>query len=271
MCEISIIMPLCNHEKHVHDAVESVLNQSFKDFELILADFGSSDNALSMVRSFKDNRIRIIGRTDLYDRIHALNAGLESASGKYIAIMEADCIMHVDRLKIQHTLMEAEPSITVCGSRIKPSENQKTTNKEQKATVPGGLMEKPLPAFLRGNCMIHATAMIRKTFLTENRLHYENYPDVEGFKLFTEVAKRGGQFYVDTQTLLYCYAKEEREDERKQSSYESVINEIVQFMADTNPELSVILANFKKLKETDMMTQQDIVGFFHNFFMKNNS
>ena len=182
--------------------------------------------------------------------------------------MYADSIMHVDRLRIQHAMMEAEPSITVCGSRIKQFGDKKQENSAMQAAPPGGLIENPLLAFMRGNCMIHATAMMRKQFLNEHCLQYENCPDAEDFKLWAEIAMRGGQFYVDTQNLLYCPAINRQEDE-KQGSPESIINGIVEFLAKDSPELSVILASFKKLKDKEMMTQQDIVGFFHHFFMKN--
>lgn len=91
------------------------------------------------------------------------------------------------------------------------------------------MLENPLPAFLQGNCIIHATAMIRNRFLKEHQLQYETYPDAEDFKLWIEIAKRGGQFYVDTQTLLSCHAVNEPEDEQNRQSSENIIREIVDF------------------------------------------
>jgi len=111
--------------------------------------------------------------------------------------------------------------------------------------------------------------MIRNQFLKEHQLSYENYPDAEDFKLWAEIAKHGGLFYVDTQTLNYCHATNHQEIEQKQQTSETIINEIIAFLANRSPELKVILKNFKKLEEKEMMTQLDIVAFFHNFFMKN--
>ncbi len=269
MSEISVILPVCNHEKYVHDTIKSILNQSFEDFELILADDGSTNDSLSVVKSFEDSRIRIIARNDLHNRTNALNAGIESASGKYIAMMEANHIMHVDRLKIQHAFMEAEPSITVCSAHIKYFDAQKQENNAIKLRVPGGLIENPLLFFLSGNCIIHPTVMIRNQFLKKHQLLYENYPDAENFKLWTEIAKRGGQFHMDTQQLQYGQVTNKQDDGLKRQSSDHIINEIVEFLAKRHPELEVILANFKKLQDKETMTHLDIVGFFHHFFTKN--
>ncbi len=233
MSEISVILPVCNHEKYIHDTVKSILNQSFGDFELILAGYGATDGSLSVAESFEDSRIRIIARNDLHNRTNALNAGLELVSGKYVALMEADHIMHVDRLKIQYAIMEEAPSITVCGARVKYLDAQK---QEIKLPVPGGLIENPLLSFLRGNSIIHPAVMIRNQFLKKHRLRYENYPGAEDFKLWVEIAQCGGQFYVDTQTLLSCCAPKKQEGEQEQQSSSNIIDEIVEFLAKKHPE-----------------------------------
>ena len=169
-------------------------------------------------------------------------------------------------------LMEEEPSVAVCACRVKLSATQKPEIEIQK-TLPlvTGLIEYPLLDFMQGNCIMYPTAMIRKTFLSKKQL----LRDIEDFKLWVEIAKQGGLFYVDTQTLLYCYTTDNSENEEQQSQLsETVINEIVEFLTYTNekncPELRVLLENFRKLKDKELMTQQDIViGFFLNFFTKN--
>jgi glycosyltransferase involved in cell wall biosynthesis len=273
---MSVIIPVCDHESHVHDAIKSVLAQSFTNFEIIVAGYGAADNTLSIVRSFDDRRIHIISGNDFHDRISALNKGLETASGKYIAIMQANHIMHVNRLKVQHAFMEAEPSIDACSCCTKQLGNQKSMETSQNpSSVPGsgGLIENPLLNFLQGNCIIYSSAMIRKMFLEKHQLQYENYPDAEDFKFWTEMAKHGGQFYVDTQQLQYYFATDKRKNGQKQQSIEKITHEIVVFLTEINgknyPELPVILENFKMLQEKEMITQQDINRFFHHFFTVN--
>ena len=111
---ISLVTPTYNTERYIREAIDSILCQSFTDFECIVVDDGSTDNTRDIIRSFDDRRIVLI--ENKHDFIGSLNLGLDTARGRYIARMDADDIMHPDRLKIQHTIMETEPSITVCST-----------------------------------------------------------------------------------------------------------------------------------------------------------
>lgn len=88
---VSIIMPVYNSEKYLPKAIESVLNQTYKDFELLLVNDGSKDNSLSMCQAFadRDNRIRIINKEN-GGLCSARNAGLDNATGEYIAFIDND-------------------------------------------------------------------------------------------------------------------------------------------------------------------------------------
>lgn len=97
-------MAVYNGEKYITAAIKSVLNQTFGNFEFIIMDDGSTDGTLDIINSFKNKRILLIKNKHNY--INTLNTGLEKASGKYIARMDADDIMHIDRLSIQYAIME---------------------------------------------------------------------------------------------------------------------------------------------------------------------
>lgn len=275
MCMISVIMPVCNNEKHLHDAIESILKQSFINFELIISDFGSTDNTLSIVRSFQDKRIRHIANTQNHSS--ALNAGLGLAAGKYIALMYPDNRMHVDRLKIQQAIMEAEPMISVCGTRVELIGDKIVSDSIKKGPI--GLIENPLLAFLQGNYLLHSTIMLRRAFLIEHDLCYENYSYAEDFRLWIEVAKHGGEIHIENQPLLYYRMTDEQEGEQRdgerQKAYENAINDAVEYLININeaayPELKTVLDGFKKMQHNELMTGQDITIFFHNLFAKNKS
>lgn len=116
--QISVIMAAYNAEKYIGEAIESTLGQSFSDLEIIIVDDGSTDATRSIVRSYPDERLKLI--ENKHDYIGSLNIGLKTASGKYIARMDADDIMHIDRLKIQYAIMEEDPRTTICSSWITP-------------------------------------------------------------------------------------------------------------------------------------------------------
>ncbi|MDD4761099.1 MAG: glycosyltransferase family 2 protein, partial [Bacteroidaceae bacterium] len=111
---ISIVMSAYNVEKYIKEAIDSIIGQSFSNFECIIVDDGSTDSTRDIIRSCQDERIVLL--ENKHDFIASLNLGMDAARGKYIARMDADDIMHPDRLKIQYSVMESEPSITVCGT-----------------------------------------------------------------------------------------------------------------------------------------------------------
>ena len=89
MCEISVILPAYNSEKYIKKAIESVLNQTFTDFELIIINDGSTDNTLNIINSFSDSRIRLINQENMGPGA-SRNRALRIARGRYIMYLDSD-------------------------------------------------------------------------------------------------------------------------------------------------------------------------------------
>ena len=272
MCEISVVMPVYNAEMYVKDAIESVLKQSFGVFEFIIIDDGSTDKTCSIIQSFDDKRIKLI--VNKHDFIGSLNLGLDSAEGKYIARMDADDIMHIDRLKIQYSIMENETEITVCGAGIV---RFGANLRPESLAHFSGLIKNPLLKFIQRNFLFHPTAMIRTDFLREHKLKYENYFYAEDFKFWTEIAKMGGQFYIDNQPLLYYRISDnqvsKQKSEEQKATTEIIITEIIEYLIEQNnseySELSMTFSNLCQLREKGLITKYEISVFFQNLFFKN--
>ncbi len=94
---VSVIMPAYNHERYVGEAIESVLNQTFSDFEFIIINDGSTDSTDSVIRGFNEPRIRYYTQENI-DAPHTINKGLSLARGKYISIINSDDAYHPERL-----------------------------------------------------------------------------------------------------------------------------------------------------------------------------
>ena len=218
MTAISVLMPTYNASKYVAEAIESVLQQSFKDWELLIVDDGSTDDTVNVIRSYADKRIRLICND--HDFIGSLNLGLKEATGKYIARMDADDLMHPDRLKIQYAIMEEEEEITVCGSWVR------IFGENKPGIVPTSLKGKLTDVYrflLKQNPLFHPTVMIRREFLRSHALQYERYSHAEDYKLWFEIAKKGGIFFVEDQPLTFYRASEGQvskvyKDEQKETS-----------------------------------------------------
>jgi glycosyltransferase involved in cell wall biosynthesis len=112
---VSVLMTVYNGEKHLAEAVESILGQSFRDFELVVVDDGSTDRTAEILRSYDDPRMRVVSPGRL-GRAGALNRALEESSASLVALMDADDISLGHRLARQVELVESSPDVAVCST-----------------------------------------------------------------------------------------------------------------------------------------------------------
>jgi len=113
--KVTVLMPAYNAEKYIGEAIASVLNQSFTDFELLIINDGSTDSTQKIIHSFRDKRIVLINQQNKGVSA-ALNVGLKAARADYIARFDADDVCHPDRLKIQYEFITSYPQYTIIGS-----------------------------------------------------------------------------------------------------------------------------------------------------------
>jgi glycosyltransferase involved in cell wall biosynthesis len=189
MMNISVLLPVKNGAVNLKECMDSILNQSYQNFELLIFDDDSIDNTLQILKTYKDGRIKLFsGKLGF---ITNLNKGIEYSRSKYIARMDADDIMDPLRLEIQLERME-NLRIDVCASWLKMFGAY--TKTYIKTYGLHGFVDNPLAELVQINCIAHPSIMIRRSFLIENKLQYENYPFVEDYKLWFEIAKKGGAF-----------------------------------------------------------------------------
>lgn len=113
--KVTVLMPAWNAEKYIGEAIRSVLNQTFTEFELLIIDDGSTDNTVVEIKKFTDNRLRLI-ECEHEGIAFALNKGLQEAKGIYIARFDADDICYPERVKIQYEFMMAHPDYILIGA-----------------------------------------------------------------------------------------------------------------------------------------------------------
>lgn len=111
---ISIVIPLYNKEKAIVQTIQSVLNQSYSDFEIVIVDDGSTDNSASVVESFNDTRIKLI-RKENGGVCSARNRGIIEAKGELVALLDADDLWDKDYLKEQVQMIEDFPEASMWG------------------------------------------------------------------------------------------------------------------------------------------------------------
>lgn len=119
MPKVTVAMPVYNDAIYVREAIDSILVQSFADFQLLIVDDGSTDATPDIITSYADERIRIIHHKQNRGRPFARNTALDAADSQYFAWMDADDISLPQRLQCQIDFMDIHPDISVCGTAIK--------------------------------------------------------------------------------------------------------------------------------------------------------
>src|SRR5580693_2039955 len=113
---ISVVMAICDVEHYLGDSIESILGQTFQDFEFIIVDFGSTDKSKEIASRYgaKDSRIRLheIAPCALAE---ARNTACRLAQGKYVAVMDSDDVAVPDRLRWEFEFMEKQPTVGLLG------------------------------------------------------------------------------------------------------------------------------------------------------------
>ena len=112
--EITVLMPVYNGEKYLRQSIESILVQTFTDFEFLIFNDGSTDASREIILSYDDPRIILLNNDDNVGLSKSLNRGIDRARGKYIARQDADDLSHPDRLKIQYEYMETNNCDVTC-------------------------------------------------------------------------------------------------------------------------------------------------------------
>ncbi len=165
---LSILMPVYNGEKFLNEAINSILNQTLKDFNFVIVNDASKDNSLKLIKEYTDKRIKLIKNKRNLGFIGSLNEGLKHIKTKYIACMNQDDISHPKRLEKEFNFLEKHPKIFLVGtSAIYIDENGKEICKFRKYNC-----SKMLAWRLRkSNGIIYPSIMFRNKDISFDRLH----------------------------------------------------------------------------------------------------
>ena len=206
---ISVIMPVYNSMEFLRSAVNSILNQTYTNFEFIIVDDGSTDDSASIISQFKDSRIKF------YKREHKgiteqLNYGLRKAQGVYFARMDADDISYHSRFEEQLKVL-SEKKIDIVGSNIEYIDLKGKTIGFMKYPEEHEKIEFQMPIF---QSVSHPTILSRINCIKILN-GYNDFPFCEDFDFFLRILKAGYRFYNVQKILLkyrfhYNYLKGEK-------------------------------------------------------------
>lgn len=162
---VSVLMPVYNADKFLNQAINSILNQTFVDFEFIIINDGSQDKTKEIINNYRDARIVYLENSTNEGLVYSLNKGISAAKGKYIARMDADDIALKDRLQMQVGFFELNVNTLVLATTIKLI-NENNENIGYWSHDIQHISPESIRGFLPvNNCIAHPTVMIKADVL----------------------------------------------------------------------------------------------------------
>ncbi|PXV64127.1 glycosyl transferase family 2 [Dysgonomonas alginatilytica] len=179
---VSVLMPAYNAAEYIGEAIDSILEQTFKNFEFLIIDDGSTDSTADIIEQFNDTRIKLIRNEGNKGLIYSLNYGLDIAQGKYIARMDADDIAFNTRLEKQVEFLENNPDISILGTAfVFMGTSYEIHHPNYNDEIRIKLLDDVVFA--------HPTVMMRRDVINLNNIRYNaDYTYIEDYRFWVEAA-----------------------------------------------------------------------------------
>ncbi|WP_207432103.1 glycosyltransferase family 2 protein [Sabulibacter ruber] len=264
MPAISVLMPVYNAERFLKEAIDSILQQTFQDFEFIVIDDESKDNSVAIINSYTDQRIRFIQNERNLGISATLNKGIQLAKAPIIARMDADDISTPDRLQKQFDYLQANPECVMVSSLVKV-----VTEDGQFIRV-DKFKSKFFYYNLTFSCWIyHPTVMYRKHAVEEVGMY--TVPYAEDFELFWQLTRKY-KFYNLSEILLYYRVTDQSLHQvLKKKEYEEALQEqlLRNFRYYAGPDFTLPLSHIECLQHNfqpllEMGSVKEVIQCLHN-------
>lgn len=185
--KISVLMPAYNAEKYLNHAIESMLGQTFKDFELLIIDDCSTDRTTAIISSYSDPRLKVVRNAVNLGLTKSLNLGLHQAQGDFIARLDADDISLPQRLAQQIYFLEQHPETVLVGSLSKLINSAGETFDYRKSPTDPAVIKFSL---LFGNPITHSSILFHKKPILEIGGYNERFRYAQDFELYSRLVAK---------------------------------------------------------------------------------
>jgi glycosyltransferase involved in cell wall biosynthesis len=265
---VSVILPCFNAELYIAEAIQSILEQTYTNFELIVLDDGSTDNTKSVIRKFNDLRIKLYTENQNKGIVYQLNKGLKIANGEYIARMDADDISYPERIQKQVSFLE-EPenrAIEILGT------DAISIGLSQKRIIHQNYLPKQISFMLNFKCpILHPTVMMRSSILKKGFRYEEEYLFAEDFAMWRKL-DNGSNIAILNEILLNyrIHNKQTNADiSRLNTQIKSVkkVLEIRNYNSTLNTLNTIFLAGKKKafIYTNKWLNSENVNGYKLNY------
>lgn len=265
---ITVLLPVYNCEKYIIECIDSILCQTYSNYELLIIDDCSIDTTVALIQKYNDDRIKLTIKEKNTGYTESLNWGIENAKGKYIARMDGDDICIPTRFEEQIKILEDNSDVFVCGGWAK------IIGKDRYKKAPE-TNDQIFRELMYKNPIVHPTVMFRKEVF-ENYKYDKNFEPAEDYNLWTRLIFNYN-FYNIQKTLIYyrehefnvskqkTILQQEKTLESKYYFYEKIVSNNIQ----------IDLKEFKRLHQNKIESSLDFLKkyqFYKNLlnYKKNN-
>lgn len=255
--KITVLMPVYNCELYIKEAIESILNQTFSDFEFIIIDDASSDSTVSIIKSYNDTRIKLIEKPQNSGYTNSLNFGLSIAKGEYIARMDGDDISLPERFAKQVAFLDQNARVILVGTFFK------TIGEDKIITVPEYHEDIKL-AMLKDCCIGHPTVMMRKGYLDKFSFNYNQKKEpAEDYDLWTRLLTVGELHNLQEVLLHYRVHNSQVSHKRKIQQRSNALDIKANLLANSYSEKDDKIKSFlrKIISRTEPLLFKEIKQF----------
>lgn len=194
MKKVSIIIPIYNSEKNLSECINSVLNQTYKNLEIIIVDDKSTDRSIDIVKKIKDKRIKLIELKENSGAAIARNKGIELSTGNYICFLDSDDYWYPEKIQKQLDFIKDKAFIYSEYLYLKP-------NKTHKASVPKSLTYEQL---LKNSAIFTSTVMLNMEYLNKEDIYMPNIRRGQDYGAWYKILKKINNAY-GMQEVLAIY------------------------------------------------------------------
>lgn len=253
--KVSVIMPVYNtKEEYLREAIESILNQTFTDFELVIINDDSTNNAEEVILSYKDDRIKYFKLEQNLGPGPARNQGIKMAKGKYIAIADSDDISDKIRFEKQINILENDKNIDVVGTnctkfpKYDPSCYALEDNQIKNSLI------------FEHNAVCGASAMMRKEILDKNKIRYDGeFLHAEDYAFWLSLVDIAN--FKNIEEVLYFYRWHKKNDSKSGMLLQSLNAQYLMFQAQgkhLNIDNTQVLSILDKVKNKQKITSKEL-------------
>lgn len=252
--KVTVVIPVYNREKYVAAAIESILAQTFPDFELLVIDDGSTDRSREIIQSYRDPRLHLVCNETNLGIPKTRNRGLQLAQGEYLAFLDSDDWAYPERLAKQVAFLDSHPDYAAVGAWVAwmDEEGRSLRRIRRKPVLPDEIAAQRL--FRQG---IENSASMARTVVLREYGHREEYDLSEDFDLWSRIAAQH-KLATLPEVLGRCrmhesrttYEQAHRKKDRRLTIYAAQLHALGVAFTDTDLERHFLLRSMRKQQFT---------------------